>query len=222
MTDLVVLGSGNADIIRLIEDINEEKKLFNFIGFLEKDENLINNEVLGYPVLGTDDMLLKKFSKCAVVNNIIGTTKLHEQVSNNIINQYKILNTPNLIHPSVKRKYVDFGNGNIIYCNVELATNINIGDFNILYPGTNVGHETIIGSYNLFALNVVIGARSTIGSRNIFGNSSTISLGLSVGDDNTIGVGSVVIRSIKSDLSLLGNPAIDSIKYLKLLVKSIT
>ena len=36
--DLIVVGSGGVDIIKLIEDINSEKRIYNFLGFLEKDE----------------------------------------------------------------------------------------------------------------------------------------------------------------------------------------
>ena len=96
---------------------------------------------------------------------------------------------------------------------------VSIGDFNIIYPGTNIGHETSIGDFNLLALNVVIGARCTIGSRNLFGNSSTLSLGLSMANDNSVGVGSVIIKSIESGNSLLGNPAMDSISLFKSLIK---
>jgi len=217
--DLVVLGAGNVDIIRLIEDINEDKKQFNFIGFLEKNEELSNQEILGYPILGSDDLLFDKLSNCAVVNNIMATAKLHEIITENIYKKYKIQNTPNLIHPQVNQKYSTFGKGNIIYENVGIATKTIIGNFNIIYPGTNIGHETIIGDFNLLALNVVIGARCKIGERNIFGNSSTVSLGLSLGDDNSIGVGSVLIKNAKSGNSLLGNPAIDSLKLLKSYLK---
>ena len=220
MTDLVVLGSGNADIVRLIEDINQEKKQFNFIGFLEKDETLINKEILGYPVLGADDLLLDKLSRCAVINNIMASTKLHQVVAEKIQSKYKITNTPNLIHPHVSRKYVTIGTGNVIYNNVGLATNVSVGDFNVIYPGTNIGHESSIHDHNLLALNVVIGARCRIGSRNVFGNSSSISLGLSIANDNSIGIGSVVMKSVESSKSLIGNPAMDSISFFKTLIKS--
>ena len=32
--DLIVVGSGGVDIIKLIEDINSEKRIYNFLGFL--------------------------------------------------------------------------------------------------------------------------------------------------------------------------------------------
>jgi UDP-3-O-[3-hydroxymyristoyl] glucosamine N-acyltransferase len=220
MIDLVVLGSGNADIIRLIENINENKKQYNFVGFLEKDISLINTEVLGYPIIGTDDLLLGKLSNCAVINNIMGSTQLHKIIAENIYRKYYITNIPNLVHPNVSIKYAIIGKGNIFYNNVGIAPKVKIGDFNIIYPSTNIGHETVIGNYNLFALNVNIGARCKIGDKNLFGNSSTLSLGLKVNNDNSIGVGSVVIKNIDSDKSLLGNPAIDSLKLFKYLIKN--
>jgi UDP-3-O-[3-hydroxymyristoyl] glucosamine N-acyltransferase len=220
MKDLVVLGTGNIDIVRLIEDINDDKKIYNFLGFLEKNESLIGTEILGYPVLGNDDYLDSKFSHCAIINNIMNTPQMHKIIAKNIYEKYRITNLPNLIHPSINRQYVTLGNkGNIIYKSVDLATRVKIGNFNIMYPGTNIGHETEIGDSNLFALNVTVGARTHIGDENVFGNSSTISLGINVGNENLVGVGSVVIRNIYNNESLLGNPAVDQMKFLKLQYK---
>lgn len=219
MIDLVVLGSGNADIVRLIEDINSEKKQYNFLGFLEEDPTLIGNNILGYEIIGNDDLLKTKFSQCAVVNNVMFNTIIHKKVFEKI-KRYKISKTPSLIHPSVTYKYSTIGLGNIVYENVNIATGVNIGHSNILYPGTNLGHECIIGNYNLLALNSIIGARTIIGNENVFGNSSTISLGLKIGDNNMIGVGSTVIKNVSNKESLLGNPAIDSIKVIKQLIKN--
>ncbi len=56
--DLVVVGSGGLDIVRLIEDINADKETYNFLGFLEEDESKIGTEILGHPVLGNDDLLI--------------------------------------------------------------------------------------------------------------------------------------------------------------------
>ncbi len=113
--DLVVIGSGGLDIVRLIEDINAEKRTYNFLGFLERDEEKIGKEVMGYPILGNDDLLLDKFSKCAVVNNVIATTGYHEKVCQNLTEKYKISDFPNLVHPTSHSKYIEMGEGNIIY-----------------------------------------------------------------------------------------------------------
>ena len=38
--DLVVIGVGFPDIVQIIDDINNDKKQFNFLGFLDDNPNL--------------------------------------------------------------------------------------------------------------------------------------------------------------------------------------
>lgn len=206
--DLVSVGTGGIDFIRLIEDINSDKKMFNFLGFLEKDDSKIGTELLGYPVLGPDDLLLKELSHCSVINNVMNTPQLHAQVTNSLINNYHMTKFPNLIHPSIDMRYVKIGHGNVIYVLSDFGSLVEIGDFNIMY-GASVAHESKIGDSNCFA-QVRVGARCKIGSRNLFGNGSVISNLVKVKDDNTIGVGSVVMTNVKSGKHLLGYPAMDA------------
>ena len=206
LVDLIVVGAGNPDIVRLIEDINEEKKMFNFIGFLDKNNSLHETEILGYPVLGDDELLIK-YKKCAVVNNVIGTTLLHEMVTNTIRKKYGIVHFPNLIHPSTGLKYVSLGQGNIIYENVCFGTNVSIGNFNVIYPFVLVAHQSTIGSFNLLAASVSMGSRVTIGNRNEWGVGSILLYYLNVCDDVFVSTGSVVMSSINSPTRVIGNPA---------------
>ena len=94
MKDLIVVGTGGIDIVRLIEGINLDKPVFNLIGFLEKDQSKIGSEILGYPVLGGDELLLTEFSKCAVVNNVMHTPRIHEVITKRIISEYNIADFP--------------------------------------------------------------------------------------------------------------------------------
>lgn len=205
--DLVVVGSGGLNIVRLIEDINSDKLTYNFIGFLEKDSSKHGTEVLGYPILGDDELLLTECKNCTVINNVMGTPRLHEVVTKNLKDKYRIGEFPNLIHPNVNMRGVTIGEGNIIYANSLLEPLCTIGDFNILFRAV-VAHETIVGNYNLMAAST-IGSRTKVGSYNLFGNGCFVANSCPVGDDNVIGVASVVMRPVKSGQRLLGNPAID-------------
>lgn len=215
--DLVSVGTGGQDIVKLIEDINAEKKTYNFLGFLEQDETKIGQEICGYPILGKDDLLLDELSHCAIVNNVMHTTRIHETVTTNLKEKYHISDFPSLIHPQIDLRGVEVGCGNIIYSNCGFGLNVNIGDFNILYAA-NISHESTIGNFNLLAT-TLIGARARVGSYNLIGNSTTLANYVHLGDDNEIGVGSVVMKSYKNGHHLLGYPAIDINDFVKKYMK---
>lgn len=212
--DLVVVGSGGLDIVRLIEDINADKPTYNFLGFLEEDESKIGTEILGYPVLGNDDLLLDKLSHCVVVNNVMHTPRIHEKVTTKLMEKYKINDFPNLVHPEVDMRSVEIGFGNIIYKHNSLGPKVGIGNFNILYH-TSIGHESKLTNYNLLAKSV-IGARVKVGSYNLIGNSTTLANLVKIGDDNEISVGSVVVKNLKDGNHVMGYPAIDINKFVKI------
>jgi len=157
-TDLIIVGAGNPDIVKLVEDINDLKITYNMIGFLEKDEGLYGKYICGYQVIGGDELLKTEFKNCAVVNNVWNTSKIRNELSGKIL-QYGITNFPNMIHPSVNTKYFKCGKGNIIYDNVSLGSDVVIGDFNIVFYGSVLGHQAELGSYNLIGGHVMVGSR---------------------------------------------------------------
>ena len=211
MKDLIVVGTGGLDIVNLIEDINSDKPTFNFLGFLEKDPSKHGKLILGKPVLGSDDLLLTEFRHCSVINNVMANPRLHEIITQTLINKYGVSDFPNLIHPFVEKRGASLGYGNIIYAGSKLSPLSVIGNFNISYSA-HIGHETQIGDYNLMA-NTCFGSRCKIGNFNLFGNKSVVTNSCKVGDDNVIGVCSVVMQNVKNGHHLLGYPAIEAVDF---------
>ena len=211
--DLIVVGTGGWDVIPLIEDINSNKKCFNLIGFLEKDESKHGTELYGYPIIGGDELLLTEFKNCAVVNNVMHTTRAHEVITHMLIEKYSVNDFPNLIHPSINQRFFSVGQGNIVYNGAFIGMGAKIGDFNIIEKAT-IGHETIIGNYNLLAA-CLVGSRCKIGNYNLIGNSASLTNNVKMEDDNEIGTGAVLLKKIKSGRHMLGNPAIDIEDFVK-------
>lgn len=204
--DLVVIGAGNPDIVKLIEDINSEKKVYNFLGFLEKDSSLHAKNINGYEVIG-DDGMLNELKNCAVVNNVLASLKIRENITNILKQKYYINNFPSLVHPSNYTRYVSIGEGNILYENLGLGANSTIGNFNILYYGSVLGHESIIGNNNLIAAGSTIAARTKLEDRIFVSNGTTINLNISIVSDVFLGIGSTVIKSISKPGKYFGYPA---------------
>lgn len=205
--DLVIMGSGNPDIVRLIDDINSEKKEYNFIGFLEKDESLHNTEKYGYPILGNDDLIQKQEMKNVfLINNVYSSQEVRQRTQNQIcaIPRERFCN---LIHPTVKPHANIMGVGNIIYDYVVLQSKTIIGDHNILHTASIIGHESMIGNNILMAGSVTIGSRAKVGDFCFFGIGSVLLSTLSVVDYTFVGGGAVIINNVKQKCTLFGNPA---------------
>ena len=142
------------------------------------------------------------------------TPYLHQKITERLHDDYKIFDTPNLIHPNVDLNRVEIGVGNIIFSNCKLCSAVRIGDFNIFYTVV-VNHETIIGNYNLIAT-VTIGSRCKVGDFNLIGNGSTIANTAKIGNGNNIAAGSVVLKNIGDDKSVMGYPAMDMMDFMRL------
>jgi UDP-3-O-[3-hydroxymyristoyl] glucosamine N-acyltransferase len=213
MIDLVILGIGNTDIIKLIESINNVEPKYQIHGFLDSNKANYGKSLLGYPILGGDEMLKDQFTNISIVINLVVKNRLeHKQF---IEANYGTHNYPNIVHPSVNLDHVSLGFGNVIYDNVGLASQVSLGDFNVVYPGTMISHEVSLGSNNLVALNVSIGGRCRIGNSNLIGNSSVVSHEVIMGNNNVIGIGSAVYNNIESFNHLLGNPAINAKEFFR-------
>jgi len=57
MKKLVIYGLSNPVIIKLIEAINKDKKIFDLMGLIRFPDNNPADDVLGYPVLGTEELI---------------------------------------------------------------------------------------------------------------------------------------------------------------------
>ena len=205
--DLIVIGAGNPDIVRLIEDINKANKKFNFLGFLEKDGSLHGLKRFGYPVLGGDELLTKKkFQNVFIINNVFASVEIRHKVLKSLthIQPERFVN---LIHPTALVRESDIGFDNIIYENVVLQANVTIGNHNIIHCGTVIGHQTIIGNCCLFSVHVSIGARVKIENNSFFGMGCIIIGECKLKESVFVGAGSVVLNNIDSNWTYFGNPA---------------
>jgi len=206
LKDLIVMGAGNPDIIRLIEDINSEKKQFNFIGFTDKRVDLIGKDFWGYPIIGNDNIFDdNKYNNVFLINNTYSSQNVREITNDKLIRFKDRL--CNLVHPTVRIGKSKIGVGNIIADGVVIQNGVSIDDNNIIHSNTIISHETYIGSNCLFSVNVTIGSRSRIGNFCYFGISSTTIPELTIADFSYIGGGAVLFFNLNKGCKVFGNPA---------------
>ena len=57
MRKLVIYGVSNPVIIKLIDAINRDKKIYDILGFVKSPDNEPATEVMGYPVPGEEECI---------------------------------------------------------------------------------------------------------------------------------------------------------------------
>ncbi len=213
MKKIVIIGAGGfgREVKMLIDQINYNKKKYDFIGFY--DDNIEKGSMInGFKVLGSIDELLQVDYNLEVVISIADPKikmKIHET-----LNENSFLSFPTLIHPNVLigNDEVLIGNGCIVCASNIITVNISIGNFVILNLGCTVGHDTNIGDYCSFMPNVNISGEVIIENLVYVGTGAKIINLLTIGNSTIVGAGAVVSKSLPEKCTAVGIPA-KPIKY---------
>jgi sugar O-acyltransferase (sialic acid O-acetyltransferase NeuD family) len=208
MKSIVVYGAGGfgREIACLINSINQVKKQWKLIGFIDDGIPVGHSNRFG-KIVGNLDTLNNYPGKIAVAISV-AAPEILKKLTTGIINPNVWY--PNLIAPDVKfHDYGSFslGAGNIIFFSCRISCDVKIGNFNIMNSLVSLGHDVTIGDRNVLNPVVRISGDCKVGNDNFFGIQSIILQGLSIGNNTRIGASSVIMRNTKDDSLYFGNPA---------------
>ena len=194
MKNIAVIGSGGLgrEVLGIIQSINRKENSWNFIGFY--DDNLSNDFINGFPILGQIDELNQINEELNVVI-AIGNPKIKKLIKNKIVNSQ--IKFPTLIHPSVEiysEENVVLGKGVVIAANSVLTVNIEISDFVYINTAAVIAHDTKIGKYSMIMPTVSISAGGEIGEKVYIGNGTKIDYYVHIKNNEIIPAGSVLTK----------------------------
>lgn len=205
MKDIIIIGAGGfgREVAWLIEDINKIKKTWNLLGFIDEDENQHGKELNGYKVLGGFEYIEGKrdlYYVCAIGNSSI-RKKIVQEKCNNLI-------AARLIHPSViMSQYTDIGDGCIICAGSILTVNLRLGNHVIVNLDCTIGHDVNVGDFVTIYPSVNISGNCVIGECSEIGTGTQIIQGKMIGNNTIVGAGSVVVKNIEGNCTVVGVPA---------------
>ena len=208
MKDLVIIGAGafGREVAQLVEEINQYKKMWNFIGYIDETEEKQGKSINGDMVLGDFNWLDKIDTK-----NIWGVCAIGNTMDKfKLVNKAKVYNIKfaNLIHPSVRlNNYIQIGHGNIICANSILSVNTRIGNHVAINPTGGIGHDAIIGDYSTLYWNVTLGGYVKLNEGCEIGSKSVVLPNTTIGKWTILGAGAVVIKDIPEYSTAVGVPA---------------
>lgn len=217
MKKVIILGDGGH--AKVVIDIINEMIAIDATIEIEGVTSLTANRnelIMGYKILGNDDVLLNySENKDIFVAIGIGGFKdnsLREKVFNKINGLG--FNFLNVIHPTaIISKSVKLGKGIVIFPNVVLNTNVEIGNNSIIATSASIDHDTIVHDHVLVSAGVTVGANTKIGKSSLLALGSKVISSVSIGENVLVASGAVVVNNVKDNTAVFGIPAKEKSNY---------
>ena len=206
MKHLLIIGARGwgREIFNMIPECLGYGKEFEVKGFLDDKADALNG-MSGYPPIidsvenyepENDDVFI-----CA-----LGDAHWKKHYAEQIL--AKGGNFVNLIHhSSAVGRNTKIGRGCIICEHVGISCDIQIGDFVTFQSYAIVGHDTKVGYYCHLGVRTFMGGYSSIGDVTTLQTGSIVLPHVIIGKNCMVGAGSVVIKKVKDDTTVYGNPA---------------
>ena len=188
--NIVLVGGGGhcISVIDIIENGNE----FNILGIL--DSNVSENNILGYKVLGGDNLIPKLVNENTYFLITVGQIKsssIRKNIAKNLTENNAKLATviSSLAYVS---KHADIEEGTIIMNHAVVNPKSKIGKNCIINTKANIEHGVSIGEFCHISTCAVVNGDSVIGRGTFIGSNATISNGISIRENSIISAGKFI------------------------------
>jgi sugar O-acyltransferase (sialic acid O-acetyltransferase NeuD family) len=181
MEEILLVGGGGH--CRSCIDVIEMENKYHIAGIIEVAEE-VNQSVLGYPIIGTDDDLQKLVKKYQIFFITIGQI----ESANVRIEKFAYLKKlgasfPVIISPLAHvSKHSAIGEGTIIMHNVVVNAGAQIGRNCIINTGSIIEHDVVIGDHCHISTGAVVNGGTKIGTKTFLGSNSATKQNIEIGE----------------------------------------
>lgn len=204
MKPLIILGAGGHS--RVLLDIAALRG-YSVLGF--SVPHATETEIMGYPVLGTDeDIISRDPSKVLLVNGVgsIASLERRFEVYDRFCKQGFHFAT--LIHPSaVVAEDAILAEGVQLMAGTVIQPGSSIGENSIVNTKAAIDHDCTIGEHVHICPGVTLSGGVRIGKCSHIGTGAAIIQSLTIGEWSLVGAGSVVLKNVEARQMVVGAPA---------------
>ena len=190
MSEKIVLVGAGGHAKSLIDVIELENK-FEIFGLVD---NAKNGEVLGYKVLGTDEILKEIKSECANAIVAVGQIK-SAKIRISLFNKLKELgfNLPVIISPlAYVSKHASIGAGTAVMHCACINAGAKVGENCIINTKALIEHDAVVGDNCHISTASVINGDVRVGDGVFFGSNATAKNGVIIEQNSLIPMASSV------------------------------
>lgn len=199
MEKLILIGAGGHSK-SVIDSIDTSK--IQIKGFLDANKTGIH---LGFPILGKelkDIPNYSAFSYFISIGDVESRMLWFKKLKKEGLKVVNIIDKSAIVSKSAK-----LGIGNFVGKMAIVNADAIIGDNNILNTKSLVEHECIVGNHNHLSTNSVINGNVVIENNVFFGSGAICNGQITIHSNVIVGSGSVVIKTVPSNVTVVGVPA---------------
>lgn len=206
--DILIFGAGGfgREVLWTLEDINQDKKEWNIVGFAADTKEMWGKELHGYEVFNPDKFINNEKGNFYIVNAVGSCYGKYSLSKRFDLPQFKY---PNIVHPSVKMssKVVFDGQGIIVQAGSILTVDISIKSHVTINIDVTIGHDCVIDEYVTIAPGAHLSGYVHVGYGTDIGTGAVIIPKIEIGSECVIGANASVIRNIPNNSVAVGVPA---------------
>lgn len=205
MKNLIIIGARGfgREVYDLALDCLTAGSDFTIKGFLDDKKDALDG-LTGYPpiISSVEDYEIQEND---VFTCGLGTPEWRKYYTEKILEKRGKFIT--LISPhAVIRRNAHIGVGCIVSHFSNISMDVEIGDHCAILS-SGIGHDSKIGRYSVLSGRVSVNGYVEIGEEAYIASGVCIAPHKKIGRRATVGIGSVVIKNVKSDTVVFGNPA---------------
>ena len=187
----IILIGGGGHCVSVIDVIENDNK-FNILGIL--DSNIKENNVLGYKILGGDNLIPELVNENTYFLITVGQIKSYstrKKIAEILIeNKAKLATIISTL--AYVSKHATIGEGSIIMNGAVVNAKSTIGKNCIINTKSNVEHGVSIGDFCHLSTCAVINGDSVIENGTFIGSNATISNDVSIKENSIISAGKFI------------------------------
>ena len=161
MQDVIIVGASGfgREILQYIEDINDIKPTWNFIGFIDDNTNALDGISQGRKIVDSIHGHIPSSNVMYVCG--LAFPKVKKEIVTLLKEKGAIFTS--IIHPAARiSKYSKIGEGCIITPNSNVNSDAEVGDFvSILASG--IGHDAKVGNYSTLSGHIAVNGHVEVG-----------------------------------------------------------
>jgi sugar O-acyltransferase (sialic acid O-acetyltransferase NeuD family) len=201
---IYVYGAGGHG--KVVADILRAARL-PVVGFLDDAADRVRDTVLGMPVFGVAEWLLKNAGKDTIGISLgIGDNYARHAVAKRCeLSNFEVIT---VVHPSATvSSSCSLLAGTVVMPGGRVNAEAQLGFGVIVNTGAVIEHDCVIGDYAHLSPNSALGGGVRVGAFSHVGLGAVVLPGVSIGARSAIGAGAVVVHDIPDGVVALGVPA---------------